>query len=79
MTILTERDKAILLYLKRGTSVKDIAEILNTQPASISRSISVIRYKAQDIKEDFEFLQDIGYMDVYDGRISFIHPRTPRA
>lgn len=80
MAYLTEREKEIVILLKQGMSVNDIGKKLNTPTTSISRSITSIRRKAQDIQEDVSFLKDIGFLKIEGGEISFISPnRDPKA
>jgi transcriptional regulator len=80
MTYLTEREKEIIILLKQGMIVNDIGKKLETPTTSISRSITSIRRKAQDIQEDVAFLKDIGFLKIEGGEISFISPnRDPKA
>jgi transcriptional regulator len=80
MGILTEREKEIMTLLKQGKSVKEIGKMLETPMTSVSRSITSIRRKAQDMEEDLEFLLRIGYIYIEGGKISFIVPdRDPKA
>lgn len=80
MGILTEREKEIMSLLKQGKSVKDIGKALEIPVTSVSRSITSIRRKAQDMEEDILFLKKIGYLDIKSGEICFITPdRDPKA
>jgi len=80
MGILTEREKEIMSLLKQGKSVKDIGKVLEIPVTSVSRSITSIRRKAQDMEEDIAFLKNIGYLDIKSGEIIFITPdRDPKA
>ena len=80
MGILTEREKEIMSLLRQGKSVKDIGKGLEIPVTSVSRSITSIRRKAQDIEEDIEFLKNIGYLDIVKDKIVFIAPdRDPKA
>ena len=80
MTYLTEREKEVISMLKQGMSVNEIGKKLETPTTSISRSITSIRRKAQDIQEDVAFLKEVGFLKIEDGEISFISPnRDPKA
>jgi DNA-binding CsgD family transcriptional regulator len=79
MGILTEREKEIMSLLRQGKSVKDIGKSLDIPVTSVSRSITSIRRKAQDMEEDILFLKKIGYLDIKDGKIVFVAPdRDPK-
>lgn len=78
--ILTEREKEILRRLREGESVMEIARRLQTPVTSISRSITGIKRKAKDMEEDVAFLQEIGYLSLSKGYVSFTAPdRDPKA
>ena len=80
MGILTEREKEIIRMLKRGMSAKEIAGSLGTPVTSVSRSITSIRRKAQDIEEDLSFMREIGFLSMEGGQLKFITPdRDPKA
>lgn len=80
MGILTEREKEVMSLLRRGKSVKDIGKELKIPVTSVSRSITSIRRKAQDMEEDILFLRKLGYLDIKDCKIVFITPdRDPKA
>jgi len=80
MGILTEREKEILRRLREGKGVNDISKILKTPVTSISRSITSIRRKSQDIEQDIEFLQEIGFLSIEKGHLKFISPdRDPKS
>lgn len=74
MGILTEREKEILRRLREGKSVKDISKALKTPITSVSRSITSIKRKAQDIEADVGFLQEIGFLSIEKGHLTFISP-----
>ncbi len=79
MTYITEREKVIVMLLKEGLSVRDIGIKLNTPMTSISRSITSIRRKAQDIQEDVTFFKDVGFLRIEDGELLFLSPdRDPK-
>jgi transcriptional regulator len=80
MTYLTEREKEIVILLKQGMIVNDIGKKLETPTTSISRSITSIRRKAQDIQEDVAFLKEVGFLNIEGGELFFISPnRDPKA
>ena len=80
MGILTPREKEILRHLRQGKSVKEIGKLVGTPITSISRSITSIRRKAQDIEEDVQFFCEIGYASIEKGRLKFLTPnRDPKA
>jgi DNA-binding NarL/FixJ family response regulator len=80
MGILTPREKEILKYLRQGKSVKEIGRLVGTPVTSISRSITSIRRKAQDIEEDVQFFCEIGYASIEKGHLRFLTPdRDPKA
>ncbi len=80
MTYLTEREKDVISMLKQNMSVNEIGKKLNTPTTSISRSITSIKRKAQDIQEDVAFLRDVGFLKIEAGELSFISPnRDPKA
>ena len=80
MGILTPREKEILKYLRLGKSVKEIGRLVGTPVTSISRSITSIRRKAQDIEEDVQFFCEIGYASIEKGHLRFLTPdRDPKA
>ena len=80
MGILTPREKEILEYLRLSKSVKEIGKLEGTPITSISRSITSIRRKAQDIQEDVQFFCEIGYVSIEKGRLKFLTPnRDPKA
>jgi DNA-binding CsgD family transcriptional regulator len=80
MSILTEREREILRHLKDGESVMTIGRKLKTPVTSISRSITSIKRKAQDMEEDISFLQEIGYLSISKGQIFFTAPdRDPKS
>jgi len=80
MGILTPREKEILRYLRQGKSVKDIGKLVGTPITSISRSITSVRRKAQDIEEDVQFFCEIGYASIEKGRLKFLTAnRDPKA
>lgn len=80
MTYLTEREKEVVSMLKQGMSVNDIAAKLKIKTTSISRSITSIRRKAQDIQEDVAFLKEVGFLKIKGGELSCISPnRDPKA
>lgn len=74
MGILTERERDVLRRLRDGKSVNEISKALKTPVTSISRSITSVRHKAQDIEDDLSFLQEIGYLSIEKGRLKFISP-----
>lgn len=80
MGILTEREKEIFRHLREGKSVIEISRVLKTPVTSISRSITSIRRKSQDMEEDIKFLQEIGFLSIEKGHLKFISPdRDPKA
>ncbi len=80
MGVLTEREREILRHLREGESVMQIARKLQTPVTSISRSITSIKRKAKDMEEDVTFLQEIGYLTLSKGHITFTAPdRDPKA
>ena len=80
MTYLTEREKEVVSMLKQGMSVNDIAGKLEIKMTSVSRSITSIRRKVQDIQEDVAFLTDVGFLKLEGGGLSCISPnRDPKA
>lgn len=80
MTYLTEREKEVVSMLKQGMSVNDIAAKLKIKTTSVSRSITSIRRKAQDIQEDVAFLKGVGFLRIEGGELSCISPnRDPKA
>ncbi len=80
MGILTPREREILKYLRQGKSVKEMGRLIGTPITSISRSITSIRRKAQDIEEDVQFFSEIGYASIDKGRLKFLTPnRDPKA
>jgi hypothetical protein len=53
---------------------------LGTPTTSISRSITSIWGKAQDIQEDVAFLKEVGFLGIEGGMLSFISPnRDPNS
>ena len=79
MTYLTEREKDVISMLKQNMSVNEIGKKLKTPTTSISRSITSIKRKAQDIQEDVAFLRDVGFLKIEAGELSFISPnRDPK-
>lgn len=79
MGILTEREKEIIRMLKNGMSAKKIAGKLDIPVTSVSRSITSIKRKAQDIEEDLLFMREIGFLSM-EGQVKFITPdRDPKA
>ena len=65
--------------LKNGMSAKEIAGKLHIPVTSVSRSITSIKHKAQDIEEDIMFMKEIGFLSLV-GQIKFITPdRDPKA
>jgi len=80
MGILTSREREILRYLRQGKSVKEIGRLVGTPITSISRSVTGIRRKAQDIEEDVQFFCEIGYASIEKGRLRFLtQDRDPKA
>jgi DNA-binding NarL/FixJ family response regulator len=80
MGILTAREKEILKYLRQGKTVKEVGKLVGTPVTSISRSITSVRRKAQDIEEDIQFFCEIGYASMDKGRLKFLTPdRDPKA
>jgi len=80
MGILTTREKEILTYLRQGKSIKEIGRLEKTPMTSISRSITSIRRKAQDIEEDVQFFSEIGYVSLDKGHLKFLTAdRDPKA
>ena len=80
MTYLTEREKEVISMLKQGMSVNEIGKKLETPTTSISRSITSIRRKAQDIQEDVAFLKSVGFLKIEGGELSFFSPnRDPKS
>lgn len=80
MGILTTREKEILGYLSEGKSVKEIGKLVGTPITSISRSITSIRRKAQDMEEDFDYMTEIGYVSIEKGQFKFLTAdRDPKA
>jgi len=77
---LTPREKEILRYLRQGKSVKKIGKLIGTPIANISRSITSIRRKAQDIEEDIQFFCEMGYASTEKGHLkSLTANRDPKA
>ena len=72
MSFLTEREKTIMQMLKDGASVRDIGKHFKVSDASIAKSINSIRAKTLDLEEDFEFLTEIGFMKITDGKLEFL-------
>lgn len=60
--------------------MKDIGKLVGTPITSISRSVTSIRRKAQDIEEDVQFFCEIGYASIEKGHLKFLTPnRDPKA
>lgn len=79
MAYITEREKVIVMLSKEGMSVRDIGTKLDTPMTTISRSITSIRRKAQDIQEDVAFFKEMGFLQIEDGELSFLSPnRDPK-
>jgi DNA-binding NarL/FixJ family response regulator len=80
MGILTPREKEILRYLRQGRSAEGIGRLEGTPVTSISRSITSIRRKVQDIEGDIQFFCEIGYASIEKGRLKSLTPnRDPKA
>ncbi len=80
MTILTEREKQIIRMLKDGISVGEIGKRFKVSETSISRSITNIRRKIEDMEADFAFLLDIGFFSIQGNEIHCIsESRDPKA
>ena len=78
MGSLTEREKRILRKLKEGKSVSEIAKNFEVSLASISRSISRIRFKCMEVEDDVRVLREVGFLEIKDGELKFIS-RDPKA
>ena len=72
MTILTEREHQIMEMLNSGKQIQEIAKELNAPRSSISRSIKEIRLKLFELKNEIEFLQEIGFLQINKNNIQFL-------
>lgn len=80
MGILTEREKQIMRMLGEGVSVGEIGKKFQVSETSISRSITNIKRKIQDMEDDFSFLVDIGFFKIQGSEIHCIsESRDPKA
>lgn len=70
MGILTSRERQILALLREGSRVSEIAKRFRVSQTSISRSISNIRKKVQDIEEEVRFLCQVGYFGIRNGSLT---------
>ena len=59
MGFLTERERKVLLLIKDGKAIKDIAKELKVAYPCVSRSVSNIRIKAMDIEDDINFFGSV--------------------
>jgi len=72
MTKLTEREHQIMELLKDGKQVQVIAKELKVPRSSISRSIKEIRLKLFELKDEIDFLQEIGFIEIKKNEIHFL-------
>ena len=80
MGVLTEREKQIMRMLAEEVSVGDIGKKFKVSETSISRSITNIRRKIQDMEGDLEFLIGIGFFNIQGNEIHCISEnRDPKA
>ncbi len=66
--------------LKDGKTSKEIAKSLDVPVTSVSRSITSIKRKAQDIDEDVRFMNSVGFLTLSNKGLIFVSPdRDPKA
>ena len=58
--------------LKEGRQIQKIAKDLGVPRSSISRSIKQIRLKLFELKDEIEFLQEIGFLRIGDNKLQFL-------
>lgn len=80
MATFTEREQDIMELLKNGKSIVEIAHHYEVHRNSISRSLTNISKKIKDMEDDLEFLVNIGFVKIGEGKLEFIsRSRDPKA
>jgi DNA-binding NarL/FixJ family response regulator len=72
MSILTERERKIMRALKAGKTIPVIAKDLKVPRSSVSRSITAIKLKMYELKDEVDFLRKIGFLRIEKDELKFL-------